>query len=171
MGLGSPFNTLNNVRHSAGTIRTENLNRIDGGLLSDTILLSANSTRAMSSVTIAILINVAGRDSLSPVSAALKVNMFNVSAGVDDVDINTLTTVGLMNVFAETCKVERLLVGDTGKTPGGALLGTGGITLKRVNSGVFLNIGNLSREITLAEFEISRDLSGSIACTRFRVGA
>lgn len=145
MSLCSPFDTLDNVRHSSRTIRAEDLNRVDGGLLSDTKLLSANSTRAMSSVTVTILINVAGRNSLSPVSTALKINMLNVSAGVDDVDINTLTTVGLMNVFAETSKVERLLVGDTGKTPWSALLGTGGITLKRVDRGVFLNISNLSK--------------------------
>lgn len=63
-------------------------------LLCYTILLSSNGTRAVSPVAIAILVLITLRDCVAPFGTALEVDVVNVGTSVDNIDINTLTTVG-----------------------------------------------------------------------------
>ena len=73
------------------------------------------------SVSISIL--VTGWDGLAPVCTTLKVDVLGVGSGVDDVDINTLTTVLRVEVLVEGGEGETLSVRDTGKTPWSVTLG------------------------------------------------
>ena len=141
MGLSGKLDTLHDVGHGSRSVRAENLDRVDVCLLSNTILLTTDGTGAVSSVAVSILIRIAGGDGLAPVSTALEVDVFDVRAGVDDVDIDTLTSVGLVNVLVEVAKVQTLLVRDTGETPGSRVLGNG--VIERIHERVFLNVGNL----------------------------
>ena len=74
-------------------------------------------------MTVAIDILVIGGDGLAPMSAALEVNVLDVGTGVNDVDIDTLTTLVGEEVLVEGSEGQRLAVGDAGQTPWGHLLG------------------------------------------------
>lgn len=63
-------------------------------------------------VTILILITLG--DCLAPVGATLEVNVLNVSASVDDVGINTLTTISGIQVFVIGAEREGIAVRDSG---------------------------------------------------------
>jgi len=117
MAGGSELDTLDDVGHGTRAVGSEDLDGIDIGLLGNTVPLTGDGTRAVSAVTVAILIGIAGRDSLAPVSATLKVDVVDVGAGVDDVGIDTLATIGGVEVLVEGTKVESITVRDTGKTP------------------------------------------------------
>jgi hypothetical protein len=94
-------------------------------------------------MTIAILISVAGRNGFSPVGATLEINMVNIGAGVDDINIDTLTAMGLMDILVERAKVKRLVVGDTSETPRSTMFSGGWSPIfKSVNHRILLNIGN-----------------------------
>ena len=73
-------------------------------------------------MTVAILVSVSAGDGLAPVGAALKVDVLVVCTGVNDVDIDTLTTIGGIQVLVPRAEAQRVAVGDTGKTPWGVLL-------------------------------------------------
>ena len=47
---------------------------------------------------VTILVRVTIRNSFSPMGTTLKVNMLDISARVDDVNIDTLTPITLINV-------------------------------------------------------------------------
>lgn len=113
VSLGSPLNTLDDVGHSAGAVGAEDLDGIDVGLLSNTVLLTGNSARAVSTVTVSILISIALGDSLAPVGATFKVNVRGVGAGIDDVRIDTLTTILGVQVLVEAAEGKAVTVGDT----------------------------------------------------------
>jgi hypothetical protein len=95
----------------------------------------------MGSVTIAVYIFVTGRNRFPPMGTALKVIVINVGAGVNNININILTTVGLVDVFVVGTEVQTLLVRDTGKTPRGRVFSYR--ILESIDLGVFLNVGNL----------------------------
>jgi hypothetical protein len=79
-------------------------------LLGDTVTLASNSAGAVSPVAVAILIGIAVRDSLAPFGAALKVNVLNVGTGINDVDVNTFTTIGGVQVLVPCAEAQRVAV-------------------------------------------------------------
>lgn len=92
--LSGVLDTLDDIRHGTRAVGTENLDGLDVSLLGDTVLLASDGTRAVSAVAVAVLVLIALRDGLAPGGTALKVDVVNVGASVDNVDINTLTAVG-----------------------------------------------------------------------------
>lgn len=123
MAEGGEFNTLDNVRHGTGAVRSKNLDGIDVGLLGNTILLSGNSSGAMSAVAITILILITRGNGLAPLGTSLKINVVDVGASVNDISVNTLTSARGVQVLVEGTKVESISVGDTSETPRSLLLG------------------------------------------------
>ena len=99
MSLRGPLDALHDIGHGTGAVGSENLDSIDIGLLGDTILLATNGTRAVSAVAIAINVLVTLRDSLAPLGTALEVNVLDVGTGVNDIGINTLTTLSGIEVL------------------------------------------------------------------------
>lgn len=99
--LSSPLDTLDDVRHGSRSVGSEDLDSVDVGLLGDTIFLTTDGTGAVSSVSISILILIASWDGLAPASATLKVDVLDVGSGIDDIDINTLTTLLGVEVLVE----------------------------------------------------------------------
>ena len=123
--LGGVLNTLDDVGHGARAVGAEDLDGLDVSLLGDTVLLAGDSARAVCSVSVAILICITLRNGLAPRCATLEVDVVNVGAGVDDVDVNTLTTVLGVEVLVEGAEAQAVAVGDTGETPGSVLLDLG----------------------------------------------
>lgn len=122
---GGELDALDDIGHGAGSVGSEHLDGVDVGLLGDTVLLTSNGTRAVSAVAIAVLVLVAGRDGLSPLGTTLEVDVLNVGTSVNDVGINTLTTLSGVEVLVEGAEVEGISVRDTSKTPRGLLLSLG----------------------------------------------
>ena len=56
--------------------------------LSDAVLGGRDGTSAVSTVAVAILVDIVLRNSLAPGRAALELDVLGVDTGVDDVDIN-----------------------------------------------------------------------------------
>jgi hypothetical protein len=131
--LGGVLDTLNDVGHGAGAVGAQDLDGLDVGLLGDTVLLAGNSTRAVCSVSVAILIGIALRDGLSPRRTTLEVDVVDVGAGVNDVDVNTLATVLGVEVLVEGAEAQAVTVGDTGEAPGSVLLDLGLIVAQSVD--------------------------------------
>jgi len=75
------------------------------GFLGDTVFLASNSTRAVSSVSISILIGITGWDSLTPVSPVFEVNVSSAGSCINNVNVNTLSTIRGINVFVECAEV------------------------------------------------------------------
>jgi hypothetical protein len=144
--LGSPFDTLHDIGHGTRAIGAKDLDGIDVGLLRNTVLLATDSSGTVSSVSVSILIGIAGGDGLAPVSTSLEVDVLDVRAGVNNVDVDTLTTVRLVDVLVEVAKVKALLVGNTGQTPRSRVLDNG--ILKGVDNGVLLDIRDLKVMLT-----------------------
>lgn len=122
VSVGGPLNTLYDIGHGSRSVGSEDLDGVDVGLLGNTVLLASNSTRAVSSVSVSILISIVGWDGLTPVGAILKINVLDVGSGVNDIDINTLTRISGIEVLVEVTESQALPVRDTGKTPWGVLL-------------------------------------------------
>jgi hypothetical protein len=57
------------------------------------------------------------------VGTTLEINVVDVGTSVNNVGINTLTTIGGVEVLVEGTEVEGVAVGDTGKTPRSLSLG------------------------------------------------
>lgn len=123
MAGGSILDTLDDIRHGARSVGSENLDGVDVSLLGNAVLLTTDGTRAVSTVAIAILILVAVGDSLTPLGSALKVDVVNVGTSVNDVGIDTLTTLLSIEVLVEGTEVQGISVGDTGETPRSLRLG------------------------------------------------
>lgn len=165
MAGGSELDTLDDVGHGARAVGSENLDGVDIGLLGNTVLLTGDSTGAVSAVTVAILIGIAGRDSLAPVGATLKVDVVDVGASVDDVGIDTLATIGGVEVLVIVTEVESFTVRDTGKTPRSLRLGLAVVALK-LSDGVLVLDGDhgVDEGVSLDEL----DLSGLLALCLLR---
>lgn len=140
VAFGGPLDTLNDIRHGTRATGSQDLDSVDVGLLGNTVLLASNSTRAVSSVAVAVNVVVTLGNSLSPASTAFKVDVLDVGTGVNDVGIDTLTTIGSVDVLVECAEVELLTVRDTSQTPGSTVLSG---SLEGVDFGVPLNIFNL----------------------------
>ncbi|KAK5632321.1 hypothetical protein RRF57_008034 [Xylaria bambusicola] len=96
------------------TIRAKHLDSINVGLLRNTIFLSGNGTRAVSTVAITIFVLVAVGDRLAPLGTTLEINVVNVGASVNNVDINALTTLSSVQVFVKGSEIEGLAVRNPG---------------------------------------------------------
>lgn len=86
------------------------------------VLGASNGTRAVSTVAVAVLIDIVARDSLAPMSTALELLVLVVDTGIDDVDINALATFRLVDVLVEVAKPEPVGVRDTSQPPRGPTL-------------------------------------------------
>lgn len=120
--LSSPLDTLDDVGHGTRTVGAQDLDGVDIGLLGDTVLLTSDGARAVSTVAVAVLIGVTLGDGLAPVGTALKVSVLGVGASVNHVGINALTAILSIQVLVEATKGQTVPVGNTGQTPGGVLL-------------------------------------------------
>lgn len=119
LGLGSsrsPLNTRDDVAHRAATVRSEDLDGDNVRSLSDTIFGGSDGTRAVSTVTVAVLIDIILRDGLSPASASLELDVIDVDTGVDDIYVDTFTSALVVDVASECTKAEFVPVTNTGKT-------------------------------------------------------
>lgn len=99
--LSGVLDALDDVRHGSGSVGSQHLDGLDVSFLRNTVLLSSDSTRAVSAVSVTILISVASRDGLAPGSAALEVDVVGVGTGVDDVNINALAAFSRVQVFVK----------------------------------------------------------------------
>ena len=133
--LSSPLDTLDDIGHGSRSVGSEDLNGVDVGLLGDTVLLTTDGTGAVSSVSVSISILVASWDSLPPVGTTLEVDVLGVGSGVNDIDINTLSSVLGVEVLVEGGERETLSVGNTSKTPWGVVLGLAQALLWRIARG------------------------------------
>jgi hypothetical protein len=73
-------------------------------LLGNTVFLAGDGAGAVSAVSVAILVLVAAGDSLAPFGAALEVDVVDVGTGVNDVDVDTLTTFAVVQVLVEAAE-------------------------------------------------------------------
>lgn len=164
VSLSGPLNTLDDIRHGARAVGAEDLYGVDVGLFGNTILLASNGAGAVGAVAVAILVSVAVGDGLAPVGAALEVDVLVVCASVDDVDVNTLTTVGGVEVLVPVAETQRVAVRDTGKTPGCVLLRLVVVITKGVDLGVTLDVVDLSDEVSGSTKAGTKYLNGAITC-------
>jgi hypothetical protein len=95
----------------------------------------------MGSVAIAIYILITGRNGFPPMGTALKVVVIDIGTSVNDINVNTLATMSLVDVFIVGTKVQTLLVRDTGKTPRSRVFSYG--IRESIDLGIFLDIGNI----------------------------
>jgi hypothetical protein len=70
----------------------------------------------MSSMAVTVLIDVVGRDSLAPGCTTLELNVSDVDASIDNIDIDTVTTVRIVNILSEGAESELRSVTDARKT-------------------------------------------------------
>jgi len=120
------------------------------GLLGNTVLLASDGTRAVSAVAVAVLVLITRRDGLAPRGTALEVDVVNVGSGVDNVDIDTLTAVGRVEVLVECAEGQAVAVRDTSETPRSALLDGGVLGLcECVHDLVLLDEGNLRNDMSV----------------------
>lgn len=123
VALGGVLNATNHIRHAAGAVGAKDLDGVDAGLLGNTVLLAGNGTGAVSAMAVAVLVGITAGNGLTPLGAALEVDVLGVAASVNHVGVNALAALGSVEVLVEGAKVERLAVGHTSQTPGSLLLG------------------------------------------------
>ena len=70
----------------------------------------------MGPVAVSVLVNIVLRNGLAPGRATLELDMVNVDAGIDNVDVNALTTFRFVLVESEGSEAESLAVRNTRKT-------------------------------------------------------
>jgi hypothetical protein len=110
MRLGGVLNTLDNIGHGARAVGAEDLDGLDVSLLGNTVLLAGDSARAVCSVSVAILVCITLRDGLAPRRATLEIDVVNVGAGVNDVDVNALATVLGVEILVEGAEAQAVTV-------------------------------------------------------------
>lgn len=138
---GGPFDTFDDIGHGTGPVRPQHLDGVDVGFLGDTELLARNRTRAVSAVTVSVYVFIVGGDGLSPMCPILKVDVLSVGTSVNDIDVNTLATIGTVEVFVEGSKAKAVTVGYSGQAPRSVLLSLP--SLQSVNFRVLFDIINL----------------------------
>jgi len=127
-GLGtvsSPLNTSDDTGVGAAAVVTEDLDGVDDGLLGEAVVVTDGGGGNVSTVAVQVGVGGAGNSVVAPDSARaatgnLELVVGNADAGVNDVDINAVTIVGLV--------VELVVDGvgaggsDAVKTPGSVVL-------------------------------------------------
>jgi hypothetical protein len=111
-----PVDAVDDVGHSAAAIRPKDLDGNNIGLLGDSVCARGDGSSAVSSVTVAIFIDVILRHCPAPGSTTLEFNVMDVYPGVNNVDIDTQTTFFLVFVLGEGGEGELGTMTDTGKT-------------------------------------------------------
>lgn len=154
MRLGGVLDTLDNIRHGARAVGAQDLDGLDVSLLGNAVLLAGDGAGAVCTVSVSILIGITLRDGLAPGRTTLKVDVLDVGAGVDNVDVNTLTAVLGVQVLVEGAEAQAVTVGDTGETPGGILLSLG-VGLESVDFLVLLDEVDLCDDDWLAWWEVA----------------
>lgn len=152
--LGGVLDTLDDVRHGAGTVRAQDLDGLDVSLLGNAVLLAGDGAGAVCTVSVSILISITLWDGLAPGRTTFKVDVFDVGAGVDNVDVNTLTAVLGVQVLVEGAEAQAVTVGDASETPGGVLLSLG-VGLEGVDLLVLLDEVDLCGDDWLAWCEVA----------------
>lgn len=115
-GISGEDDTRDDVRHSAGAIRTEDLDGDDVGGLSNTVLPGSDGAGTVSTVTVVVLVNIVLRNGLAPEGTALELGMVDVDTSVDDIDVDALTTIGRVLVTSEGTEGEPGAVANTCET-------------------------------------------------------
>lgn len=108
MGSSSPLNTLDNVGHGARAIGLQDLDCVNACLLSNTKFLASDSAGAVSSVAVAIDVFITSRNGLAPVGATFEINVLNVCTGINDIGINTLTSILRVEILVEGSETEAI---------------------------------------------------------------
>ena len=152
--LGSPLNALDDIGHASRAVGAKDLDGVDLGLLGDAVLLTGDGTRAVGTVSVAVDILVARGDGGAPLGTTLEVDVVDVGASVDDIGIDTLTALSGVEVLVECAEGKRVSVGDTGKTPGCALLG---LAVARLSLGLLLVLHGVDDRIFLDVLDLFDD--------------
>ena len=114
--VSSPQNTANDVSHGTTSIRTQDLDGNQVGSLRNTVLARTNGAGAVGTVTVPVFVDVILRDGLPPGGTMLELDVVNVDASIDDVDVDTFTAGRVVIIESESAEAEFLTVGDTRKT-------------------------------------------------------
>lgn len=99
--LRYPNDTTNDVAHGSTTVASEDFHSNDVRRLGDTVLARRNCAGAVCTVTVGVLINIILRNGSTPARTTLELNMVDVDTGVDDVNVNTLATMGIVFILFE----------------------------------------------------------------------
>ncbi len=99
--IGSPSNTSNNIAHGAAAVRTEHLDSDNVSRLSNAVLGRGNRARAVSTVSVAVLINVVLRDGLAPAGTSFELDVVDIDTSVDNVYVDAFSTFSIVDVLGE----------------------------------------------------------------------
>lgn len=115
--VDGPFHTLDNTGVAARAVAAKDLDSDQLGVLRDTVSLTSNGARDVSSVITAVhIIGVGGVG--TPGGTALKLRVADIDTGVDNIGSDTLSSRRVVEIIGGA----RLLRADTGETPGGVRL-------------------------------------------------
>lgn len=109
----SPDDTTDDIAHGTAAVAAEDLDGNDVRSLGDTVLARSDRASAVGTVAVAILIDVVLRNGLAPERATLELDMVDVDAGVDDVNIDALATSRVVLVLGERAECKLRPVTDT----------------------------------------------------------
>lgn len=70
----------------------------------------------MRTMAIAVFINVIGRNGLAPGSTTLEFRVSDIDTGVNNIDVDTVTTFRVIEILRESAEAEFVTVADTGQT-------------------------------------------------------
>ena len=111
--LRRPAHTADNIRHGATSVGAKDLDGDNVGLLRNTILTGSNSASAVGTVPIPVFINIIQGHSLSPGCTTFEFSVVDVDTGVDDVNVNALSTVCIIFVLGKGTESKLESVTDT----------------------------------------------------------
>jgi hypothetical protein len=104
LGFGvvqGPLYTADDVGHASAAVGPEDLYRDDMCTLSNTILAGGDGASAVRSMAISVFVHVVERNGLAPRGTTLEFHMMDVNAGVNDIDVDTVASIGIVFVFGE----------------------------------------------------------------------
>ncbi|KAH3659247.1 hypothetical protein OGATHE_006131 [Ogataea polymorpha] len=84
VGVGSKLNTLDDVRHRTRAVGSQNLDGNKVGVFRNTVVLGADGTSTVGTVTVTVDIVVTGWDSLSPLGSAAEVLVVDIDTCIND---------------------------------------------------------------------------------------
>ena len=117
VSLGSsPRDAANDIGHGTTAVGAQDLDGDDVGLLGNAVLVRSDGASAVRTMAITILILVVGRNGLAPRRTTLEFNMVDVDTSVNNVDVNTITTLIVVLVLGEGGEGEPGTVANSGKT-------------------------------------------------------
>lgn len=115
--LSSPRNTTNNVGHRTRPRVAEDLDSDEVGRLCDTVLPRSDGTGTVGAVPVTVKVVGAGSHGLAPLGAPLKLDVVDVDAGIDDVDVDSFAIVVLVLVLAAENGRRRCMTCQCARTP------------------------------------------------------